>query len=520
MIRMEDIDSRAVLIIKTLFDSEDYISSFFIADKAGISERTFFRLLPQIEFYIEKFNLKINRIRGKGFLLVGEKSDKNALIEKLVSNNSSDAFSQKEKSLLLFFSLLTKKSITKLSFLSSKLKLSESTISKILTDLENSFIGTGCTISRKPGVGTCIDGEEIDIRIFALKNACLYLDPNEFMTLLYNFIYNENSKMQFYSFTSTVFNFFRKRIDMKRLFIFTENLERIVGYEFSDIDFFVIFFYLAVAKMRCVNGFHIQEYHFELNDKTIEGKYKNIAEYLQYFFYCSPLSKTHVYESAFLFISILNTETMNIIDDWEKYESVARGFMSLVENNFNGYITSTKRAEYLLYQNILHVVNQYRKIFSTDKNINYLFDFQHVQYASSEINTFMPTAKQYLEHNLAMELSDEIVHSFLAICFLFLKKKKQNFSVALVCVTGILVSSILAKQIKMRFPEFKIIETVSLRKLTDDYIKEKKIDFVISTIGIQKLSVPIIQITVPLKADDITHIKNFIIHFEERKFLY
>ena len=72
------------------------------------------------------------------------------------------------------------------------------------------------------------------------------------------------------------------------------------------------------------------------------------------------------------------------------------------------------------------------------------------------------------------------------------------------------VSSILKERISKVFPELDLIETVSVRKLTDPYIKGKNIDFIISVIDTVSLSVPAVHISVQLEDSDIQKIKNIL----------
>ena len=76
------------------------------------------------------------------------------------------------------------------------------------------------------------------------------------------------------------------------------------------------------------------------------------------------------------------------------------------------------------------------------------------------------------------------------------------------------VSSILKERICKEFPELELIETVSVRKLTDSYIKEKGIDFIISVIDTAPLSVPAVYISVQLEDSDIQKIKNILLSIQ------
>ena len=253
-------DSKIISILNVLLDAPDYISSVIIAEKIGASESTFFRLLPQIEKYIQPYDLSLVKLRGKGFMLTGSKNAKETLINDFERKNYSQEFSLEEKSFLVLLYLLNEKDTVKIASLARRLNISETGVSKILTELEQNLKKSGCVILRKRGVGTYISGNEIAARQAALNTACLYLNFNEFMSLLYTYIHKPvipENRLKIYTFTCAVFEYLKEKTHIKQNFDFVEKIETLSSTSFSDIDFVLLFLCVSIMEFRCANGFFV-----------------------------------------------------------------------------------------------------------------------------------------------------------------------------------------------------------------------------------------------------------------------
>jgi len=123
-------------------------------------------------------------------------------------------------------------------------------------------------------------------------------------------------------------------------------------------------------------------------------------------------------------------------------------------------------------------------------------------------------AADFLQARLHIDVSEKEAGVLLSFIAPFFKSNIKKVSAVLVCASGIVVSSILKERICKEFPELELIETVSVRKLTDSYIKEKGIDFIISVIDTAPLSVPAVYISVQLGDSDIQKIKNILLSIQ------
>jgi len=504
-------DSRIISILNILLDAHDYVSSVVITEKAGISESTLFRLLPQVERYIQPYDLALVKLRGKGFMLAGDEKTKENLINDFEQKNYSQEFSLDEKSFLILLYLLNEKDTVKLSSLARRLNISETGVSKILTELEQNLEKSGCIILRKRGVGTYISGNEIAARQAALNTACLYLNFNEFMSLLYTYIHRPSvpeHRLKVYTFTCAVFEYLNEKTHVKENFDFVEKIETLSSASFSDIDFVLLFLYVSIMEFRCTNEFFVEAG----KDSTVYEAGQISAEIAQICRSLHFLQDKYDYaesETRFFMEILQSTEAAaSMFKNQKQYEQIAGNFVSFIEASLDGYVTEHKKVVYIVYLQIMHLLKKHRRLFSFQK---YTASFaENILSKNNRIQKFTKAAADFVQSRLHIDVSEEEAGGLLSFIAPFFQSNIKKISAVLVCASGMVVSSILKERISKVFPELDLIETVSVRKLTDPYIKGKNIDFIISVIDTVSLSVPAVHISVQLEDSDIQKIKNIL----------
>jgi activator of the mannose operon (transcriptional antiterminator) len=103
-----------------------------------------------------------------------------------------------------------------------------------------------------------------------------------------------------------------------------------------------------------------------------------------------------------------------------------------------------------------------------------------------------------------MELSDDEI-GFVAIHFqAAIERTRRKEKILFVCPNGIGTSSFVAAKIRRILPDIDTIETASLAKLARMDLKE--VDFIISTVAIPNLKIPVVQITPMATGNDMKRI--------------
>ena len=510
MINYYGMDIRIASIINILFDANDYISSIVIAEKLGISESTLFRLLPQLEECTAPYGLHFSKLRGRGFMLSGSEKAKENLIADFAQKNYKPEFSPAEKSFLAFLHLLNEKDTVKLASLANVLKISESGAAKIVSELETRLAGSGCEVIRKRGFGTCIGGNEIAVRLAALNSACLYVNFNELMSLLYAYIHrsaSERNILKLYSFTSAVFEFFDAETTIKNNFDIVETVERSTGVSFSDIDFILMFLYIGITELRRKNGFFIEPSADERTERVeSEAKIVQAVSDADFFIGGNPQCDNEIRVLTEVFQS---TEAYNnILPNQKEYERIAEDFITFIEGALDGRVAEQKRTAYIVYLQILHLIKRHKGLFSIQQNTSRLAE--NIVLKNNGMQKIVKPAAEYLQKRLHIPVSEEDGSVMLGFISPFFERNTRKISAGLVCASGLVVSSILKEKLGKAFPELDPIETISIRKLTDAYVKENNIDFIISFIETAPLAVPVAHISVRLEDSDIEQVKSIL----------
>ncbi len=162
---MYSIPQRLSKIFTILFITKDPVSVSTLASSLGVSRRTIFRELENVDIVLKKFNLRLETTVGEGLFLSGDEQDINKLKEVVDAQRETLATNKELRRIALALLLLDSVQWKKLYFFSSVLEVSEATVSLDLDVLEQELQGYNIQLLRKKGIGVLINGTEPNIRI-------------------------------------------------------------------------------------------------------------------------------------------------------------------------------------------------------------------------------------------------------------------------------------------------------------------------------------------------------------------
>lgn len=151
-------------ILQILLKEQAAVSVKYIAEQIGVSKRTVQRELGYVSGALEGYEIRFLSKTGVGIWLEGGLEEKERLLLELQSETDYDASNREERRKRLIREILKEKGIKKLFHYSSQFGVSEATVS---TDLEaaETWLGQyGLLVSRKPGSGISVEGSEKDYR--------------------------------------------------------------------------------------------------------------------------------------------------------------------------------------------------------------------------------------------------------------------------------------------------------------------------------------------------------------------
>ncbi|MBR4164447.1 MAG: HTH domain-containing protein [Solobacterium sp.] len=91
------------MIIQNLMNAEDYLSSYDIASKTGISRRMFRTVIPEIRKIVESYGIELKSISNKGYKMIADVHQKENLLHLMEEGEKSFShIPEKELELISF----------------------------------------------------------------------------------------------------------------------------------------------------------------------------------------------------------------------------------------------------------------------------------------------------------------------------------------------------------------------------------------------------------------------------------
>jgi transcriptional antiterminator len=140
-----------------------------IAEELGSSRRTLFRELENVEAILAPYSLTLVSVPGKGLELRGTAEAREIFAEALRKERPLLPGNRRERLLGLLIELFDDNDVHKLFYFAYTFGTSEATVSNDLDELELWLAGRSIKLIRRPGIGVCYSGKEIDIRAAIIR---------------------------------------------------------------------------------------------------------------------------------------------------------------------------------------------------------------------------------------------------------------------------------------------------------------------------------------------------------------
>lgn len=159
-----DFTPRIKQIVKVLLTEQETIAVKDLAQKVGVSKRTVQRELGYLQSELKPYDIHFMSKTGVGVWLEGNAELKAQLLQQIDQGDSYDVSNREERRKRLVLEVLKEKGLKKLFYYSSQFQVSEATISTDLEAVEQWLNQYGLVVTRKPGSGIAVEGNEEDYR--------------------------------------------------------------------------------------------------------------------------------------------------------------------------------------------------------------------------------------------------------------------------------------------------------------------------------------------------------------------
>lgn len=520
------INLRIKNILKSICNENDYVTIAKIAKDLDISGRTVLREIPQVEKFLKLNGVKLDKKTGVGIKVNATLLEKQSIINKLNEEKNETIYSPLERKNIIISELLQNQEPVKLYNFTRTLKVTEATISNDLEKTDEWFKKHRLNLIRKQGLGVYVEGTESHIRKAMVS--LIYENTNESHLLGLIRKNLDNSVVAAQDIEVSSRNRLLNLIDhetIKKIEVLVENMERERNYKLVDSAFVGLIVHLALAIERVKKGDEItidQEFLKEL---------KSSEEYLIASNLSINISKCFSLdipedEIGYITMHIKGSKNRSeknkagnkIIGSFEllklskeiiKIAEIETGrFLGNNENLLNGLVNHLGTAITRLKMNF-----EIRNPLLEEIKANYA-DFMRIstkcaQIVEKHIGIKMPEAEIAF---IAMHLGAAIENNETLI--------KPIYKIAIACATGMGTSRLLATRIESEYDNLQIIDIISTFHIEERFLRENEIDFIISTVNIDKCYKPVVRVNPLLFQEDKDKIAKQIIALKNTNIAY
>lgn len=180
-----ELSERARSILAILAAGTNYVPAEKIAAEIGVSARTVTREMHGIERALMQYGITLLRRTGAGFMLAGDAAELRALRARLAANaDMGRELSPEQRRSVLITRLLMADEPLKLFALARLLHVTDSTVSHDLDRVQPLLAEQGITLVRRPGLGVYVEGAERDIRSALVRIIHDRVDEVELLALV------------------------------------------------------------------------------------------------------------------------------------------------------------------------------------------------------------------------------------------------------------------------------------------------------------------------------------------------
>ena len=511
------ITPRMKQIFQALLEEKEPISIKHLAEKTGISKRTVQRELESVNDVLLPYGMEFASKTGVGVWLAGDEAARAGILAEAASSDEYAASSKEDRRKRLVLEILREKTLRKLYYYSRKFGVSEATISTDLEAVEAWLSHQGLSMVRKPGSGIEVEGTEENYR-----RAIRFFIGENIDTKLFRQLYDSDGGENYAA--SLQKNHLGRLLDKEILRRVHECLEGMDNQRMDNLtenayDGLVI--HLAIAINRILQQDVIQVTG-EWQEKMPRDEDYRLAEDIAAELEAEFEVSIPQLEIAYICLHLKGAkhEKIQLPGREERMELADRELRQFVNDLIDAY---DGQQAYLLKQDDEFMQGLLAHLQPTIVRLVHGMSIQNPVLADikenySEIYARCQRAAQVLADKVGRSVPEEEI-GFLAVHFgaalVRLEGRKEQIrkvQVAVVCSSGIGLSRLMAAKLEKVFKDRLEMTTYGKHDITPAV--EAKIDFIISSLRLEDVQVPVVYVNPLLSEADIGEIRCLIYQFE------
>lgn len=484
-------------IIQLLLASDNYISSYEIANSTGISRRRVRDEMKNVKDILASLHLNLLSKPSQGYYIEGKSSQDLTELQSIINKNERDDDSlipslPDERSNYILSRLINNKDYMKLETLADELLVSRATIANDLVSIKKEFKKYGLKFNQKPNYGIYISGPETG------KRKCL----------VDSIFKNLNVSDMYFDFLDTYFN----SPDYEIIQILREYA--ISMSDISLVDFLISF---SISAARVASGYFISQ---ETEDFE---KYQNRMEYF-------VAKKLALYAKKNFDVKFDEYEIQNItiqLISKRSTRGLAFIYNKKIVNLQNEILDKIKEQTLItfnddLFKRLFPLYIEYTLIRQKYGEKIRTPLYEDIQYDYPLAYYLAQIVSDVIKEHTKMPLSRSEMTNFTILFNNTINKKKRSQKKALLinCMSGsikIFIEDYIEKEL---YDQIQITNCTHYYEIEEQDLNQY--DLIISTAPIHRqLPIPVISINYIMTQDDIIRIKSYLSYlFNDEQMLY
>lgn len=471
-----------------LIESEDYIKIESIAITFGVSTRTIYNYLNEFENNLQNRNLTIVRKSGKGIILKGSKREKEKLEKDLLETAEISTENRRQK---IFDDMLMKSKTVSINKLSEYFYVSRSSIVNDLNFVEKELLKYNLSLLKTVN-GTKIGDEEGKIREaqkqYILKELDKGLEKERDMIAFVTQIMKQYIKEDYLKMAQKMICFCEDELKFKLNFVY----------------YVQIYVSMSIYFHRLGNGYKINTERkkplaIELDEFRTYPVVQQIAIYTEKKMNIEVEQSEIDYLNNIIRAVYKDENDIKAATNSEKIEILVRHMIDSLKDVFQ---TDFSKDHLLINGLVKHIEGMLNRIQCHIKISNPYISQIKKQYAA--LYSIVSLASTVIEQYFDITLSDDEI-SFILIYFQA-AAERANMSKKIIIVVDKIdpYTTLLESRIRKSIVMFDVIEVVEKNKIEEKYIDE--FDFAISTMSLEHIQIPNVQVTLTLSDQELEYI--------------
>lgn len=457
-----------------------------IAGELDLSSRTVLRDMSGIEKWFDENDFNFVKKPGVGLILEENIENQNFIIELLEEEKIEKEYSKEERNLIILSKLLISNEPVKSYYFAKILKVSEGVLNNDFASASKWLERFDIELVRKPGLGVYLKGQEKSFREAYVNLIYDSFNEKEILDMVRNISENiQTDKAIEILSENRLLNLMDRCIIRKVESALTKKLSDL-DVNLADSAYIGLVVHISLALQRIKNGENVtmdQEFLKELSMTEEFRLAQEIVKGMEIDFNMDiPLDEVgyitmHIRGAKQR--SSSNHKALNL-DDIEVMD-ITNKMIDLAEDEFK---ISLKNDERLFKDLANHLGPSINRLNMGLEIRNPLLEEIKTKYsyAYNGVEKISKIIKDKLNVNSIPE--SEI--GYIAMHFASAIEKNlmmyTNINIVVACPTGIGTSRFLSTKIENKFPNLNILETISAINIDEEYLREKDVDLIVSTV--------------------------------------